>query len=78
MGGTLWDLRDPVIRGTIYGFYAGGWILILAATFLINHFDLFGMRQVWLYLRGLPYTPLELKTPGLYRYVRIRSMSAGC
>ena len=70
MGGTLWDLRNPVIRGTIYGLYAGGWILILAATFLINHFDLFGMRQVWLYFRGLPYTPLELKTPGLYRYVR--------
>jgi protein-S-isoprenylcysteine O-methyltransferase Ste14 len=40
------------------------------ATFLINYFDLFGMRQVWLYLKGLPYTQLEFKTPGLYRYVR--------
>ena len=70
MGGTLWDLRDPIIRGTIYSLFAGGWLLILVATFLINHFDLFGMRQVWLYLKGLPYTQLEFKTPGLYRYVR--------
>ena len=70
MGGTVWDVRDPIIRGTIYGLFAGGWILILVATFLINHFDLFGVRQVWLYLKGLPYTPLEFKAPGLYRYVR--------
>jgi len=70
MGGTVWDVRDPILRGTIYGLFAGGWLLILVATFLINHFDLFGMRQVWLYLNGLPYTPLEFKTPGLYRYVR--------
>jgi protein-S-isoprenylcysteine O-methyltransferase Ste14 len=70
MGGTLWDVRDPVIRGTIYGLFAGGWLLILVATFLINHFDLFGMRQVGLYLKGLPYMPLKFATPGLYRYVR--------
>jgi steroid 5-alpha reductase family enzyme len=40
------------------------------ATFLINHFDLFGLRQVWLYFRGKPYTPLKFGTPWLYRYVR--------
>ena len=70
MGGVVWDIRDPLLRGATYGLYAGGWILILVATFLINHFDLFGMRQVWLYLNRRPYTPLEFKTPGLYRYVR--------
>jgi methanethiol S-methyltransferase len=70
MGGTVWNVRDPIMRGTIYSLFAGGWLLILVATFLINHFDLFGMRQVWLYLNRLPYTPLEFKTPGLYRYVR--------
>jgi methanethiol S-methyltransferase len=70
MGGTLWDIRDPLVRGTIYSLFAGGWVLVLVATFLINHFDLFGMRQVWLYLNDLPYTPLEFKTPVLYRYVR--------
>jgi protein-S-isoprenylcysteine O-methyltransferase Ste14 len=70
MGGVVWDVRDPIFRGIIYGLFAGGWLLVLAATFLINHFDLFGMRQVWLYLKGLPYTPLKFGTPGLYRYVR--------
>ena len=70
MGGRVWEMNDPILRGTIYGLYAGGWLLILVATFLINHFDLFGMRQVWLHLKGLPYTPLKFATPGLYRYVR--------
>jgi protein-S-isoprenylcysteine O-methyltransferase Ste14 len=70
LGGTLWDVRDPIVRGMIYCLFAGGWVLVLVATFLINHFDLFGMRQVWLYVTHRPYTPLEFKTPGLYRYVR--------
>jgi protein-S-isoprenylcysteine O-methyltransferase Ste14 len=70
MGGVVWDARDPVIRTVMYTLFAFGWVLILVATFLINHFDLFGMRQVWLYLKGVPYTPLAFKTPSLYRYVR--------
>jgi protein-S-isoprenylcysteine O-methyltransferase Ste14 len=70
MGGTVWEVRDQIGRGMIYGLFAGGWVLILVATFLINHFDLFGMRQVWLYLNGRPYTPLQFTTPSLYRYVR--------
>jgi len=43
---------------------------VLVTTFLINHFDLFGLRQVWLHLHGREYTPLAFRTPGLYRYVR--------
>lgn len=70
MGGTVWNVQEPVLRGMLYGVFAGGWLLVLAATFLINHFDLFGMRQVWLYLKGQPYQPLTFSTPGLYRYVR--------
>ena len=50
---------------------------MLVATFLINHFDLFGLRQVWLHLLGRPYTPLEFATPGPYRIVRHPSTSAG-
>jgi protein-S-isoprenylcysteine O-methyltransferase Ste14 len=43
---------------------------VLVTTFLINHFDLFGLRQVWLFLRGRPYTTLRFATPGPYRHVR--------
>ena len=43
---------------------------MLVTTVLINHFDLFGLRQAWLYLIGKPYTRLEFKTPALYRIVR--------
>jgi protein-S-isoprenylcysteine O-methyltransferase Ste14 len=47
-----------------------GWLTVLGTTFLINHFDLFGLRQVWLAFRGVPYTPLRFGTPGPYRLVR--------
>ncbi len=70
MGGTVWSVDTPVVRGVIYGLYACGWVLLVAATFLINHFDLFGLRQVWLQLRGREITPLRFKTPSLYKMVR--------
>jgi protein-S-isoprenylcysteine O-methyltransferase Ste14 len=54
----------------MYSAYAFGWGLLLLSTFLINHFDLFGLRQVWLQLIGRPYTSLPFKMPFLYRYVR--------
>ena len=53
-----------------YGLYGFGWALVLLATFLINHFDLFGLRQVWFHLRGLPYRPLPFRGTTLYRFVR--------
>ena len=70
MGGVIWDVQSGFGRLALYALYAAGWATVLAATFLINHFDLFGLRQVWLHLRGRPYTQLEFRTPGLYRYVR--------
>lgn len=70
MGGVIWDVQDPVGRGVLYGLFACGWVIVLVTTFLINHFDLFGLRQVWLYLRGRRYTHLGFVTPGPYRYIR--------
>jgi protein-S-isoprenylcysteine O-methyltransferase Ste14 len=70
LGGVVWDVQDAVGRGVLYGLFAFGWLLVLVTTFLINHFDLFGLRQVWLFLRGKPYTPLRFVTPGPYRLVR--------
>jgi methanethiol S-methyltransferase len=70
VGGLIWQLDTEVGRLVAYGIYAFGWALLLLATFLIDHFDLFGLRQVYLYLRGRPYTGLQFRTPLLYRYVR--------
>jgi len=70
IGGVVWTVEQPVLRMVIYGLYAIGWLLVLSSTFLINHFDLFGLRQVFLYLIGRPYTQLKFGTPILYRHVR--------
>jgi protein-S-isoprenylcysteine O-methyltransferase Ste14 len=69
MGGTIWSASGPV-RVALYGLFAFGWALLLYCTFLINHFDLFGLRQVWLALQGREYTPVPFATPGPYRLVR--------
>ena len=47
-----------------------GWLIVVWSTFLIDHFDLFGLRQVYLRLRRVAYTPVEFKATALYRYVR--------
>jgi len=70
IGGVVWNVEQPVLRAVLYGLFAMGFLLVLISTFLINHFDLFGLRQVWLYLRGKDYTQLRFGTPILYRHVR--------
>jgi len=70
MGGNIWNVTDPVGQTILYTTFIFGWSLVLVATFLINHFDLFGLRQVWLYLVGKQYTNLSFKTPSLYKHVR--------
>jgi len=70
IGGVVWEVQDSATRIVLYGLCAFGWALVLVATFLINHFDLFGLRQVWLYAHGKEYRPLTFATPGLYRFVR--------
>lgn len=70
LGGVVWSVEEPLARLVLRGLFAFGWGLVLVSTFLINHFDLFGLRQVWLYLLGRPYTTLHFGTPGPYRVVR--------
>jgi len=70
LGGAVWAVASPLGQAVLYAAFAFGWLLVLISTFLINHFDLFGLRQVWLQLLGKPYTQLKFGTPLFYRYVR--------
>ena len=67
---VIWNVSIPGLRAAIWGLFWFGWLLALVSTFLINHFDLFGLRQVWLHLRGKPYTAVPFRSPWLYRQVR--------
>jgi protein-S-isoprenylcysteine O-methyltransferase Ste14 len=70
IGGVIWNVEQPTLRMVLYGLFALGFAIVLLSTFLINHFDLFGLRQVYLYLRGKEYTQLRFGTPLFYRHVR--------
>lgn len=70
LGGSIWSVQNAAAVMVLYGLCAFGWLLVLVTTFLIDHFDLFGLRQVWLHLHGLPYRPIGFRMPGPYRLVR--------
>ena len=70
IGGVVWNVTNVVVRNAINTAFGFGFALVFVATLLINHFDLFGLRQVALYLVRKPYTYLEFRTPLFYRYVR--------
>jgi protein-S-isoprenylcysteine O-methyltransferase Ste14 len=67
--GIVWEVEQPAAAG-LWVLFGVGWVTVLISTFLIDHFDLFGLRQVVLYARGQPYTPPPFRTPALYRVVR--------
>ena len=67
---VVWDFKAPALRGLLWGLFWLGWGMVLVSTFLINHFDLFGLRQVFMRAAGKPYAPVGFRTPGLYRWVR--------
>jgi len=70
LGGTIWQVENPALATVLQMASLLGWGLVLLSTFLINHFDLFGLRQVWLHFRNKPYTPVRFATPGPYKFVR--------
>ena len=67
---VVWNLQSVWLRTLCWGGFVLGWLTVLVTTFLINHWDLFGLRQGWLYFRGVPYRPLPFVTPGPYRLIR--------
>jgi len=70
LGGVIWETTSRLAEVSLIGLYLASWVLLLYATFLINHFDLFGLRQVWFALRDRKMPELKFVTPALYRIVR--------
>jgi protein-S-isoprenylcysteine O-methyltransferase Ste14 len=70
MKGIVWDVRNPNGRTILQGLFWIGWGMVLVSTWLVDHFDLFGLKQVFSYLRGKRAEPLPFKNPALYKIVR--------
>lgn len=68
--GVVWNVTQPALATILWALFGLGWLVVLVSTFLINHFDLFGLRQVYLHFTGQPYTPIPFTSPWLYRLVR--------
>jgi len=70
IGIQIWSVENAAAGTVLWTLFAAGWVTVLTVTFLINHFDLFGLRQVWLPLIGRPYVRVSFRTPLPYRFVR--------
>ncbi len=70
MTSVVWNVENAVGSMFLTGLFWFGWLIVFLSTFLINHFDLFGLRQVYLNLRNKDYTHLEFTTTSLYKFVR--------
>jgi protein-S-isoprenylcysteine O-methyltransferase Ste14 len=70
MTGTVWSVTEPALRNVIWGIFAIGWCVVLLSTFMIGHFDLFGVQQVLLHMQGKKTPKPKFKEPGFYKLVR--------
>jgi protein-S-isoprenylcysteine O-methyltransferase Ste14 len=68
--GLVWSVTHPVAAALLEAVFWTGWAVVLVSTFLISHFELFGLSQVWARLRGQELAPPTFKTPWLYKRVR--------
>lgn len=68
--GTVWSVSNPTAVAVLWAIFAFGWTYLLAATFAINHFDLFGLRQVYLNFTNQPRPPLRFVKRAMYRFSR--------
>lgn len=70
MPAIIWDVTWTPGRAALWVLFAAGWLTVFLSTFMISHFDLFGLRQVYLAWRGTPYSHVEFRMSLLYRLVR--------
>jgi protein-S-isoprenylcysteine O-methyltransferase Ste14 len=67
---AIWNYNDGWQHTVLVALFWAGWAMVVASTFLIDHFDLFGLRQVVLFARGIAYTPVPFRDSWAYRHVR--------
>jgi len=67
---TVWSASNPLLVYLLWGLFGLGWLIVLLSTFLLNHFELFGLQQVWHGAKGGPAAPPEFRTPLFYKRVR--------
>ncbi len=67
---SLWQIENPVVDWTLWGLGLLGWLGVAGASFLIDHFELFGLRQAFCWATRRPFVGKEFRTPGAYRVVR--------
>jgi protein-S-isoprenylcysteine O-methyltransferase Ste14 len=67
---VIWQVDNVIGYGLLYGLFAFGWLFSHYASALVNPFDLFGVRQVYLYWRKIPYTPVAFREIAVYKYIR--------
>lgn len=70
MTAVIWEVETKAAQMALHLLFGAGWLLVLLSTFLIDHFDLFGLKQVWTHWRSQPYQPPAFQTPAFYKFVR--------
>lgn len=70
MTGVVWNVENSFGRIALVALFVTGWLIVLLSTFMINHFDLFGLRQVYLHSRGVTPPEMDFKTRAFYKFVR--------
>ena len=71
MGGLIWDVTsNRIVNYTMYALFFIGWTILFISTFLTNHFEFFGLRQMYCDVFSKPYQPLKFKAIGFYKYMR--------
>ena len=66
----VWNVNSPPLDGVLWAAFWVGWLTVLLSTFLINHFELFGLQQAWFHMRGREAVPPHFSKPLLYKWVR--------
>jgi protein-S-isoprenylcysteine O-methyltransferase Ste14 len=70
MPDVVWSVTNPVGAGILWALFWIGWVIVLISTFLISHFDLFGLKQVHAYWSNTEFEPPQFQAPLFYRFVR--------